>query len=172
MKKILMTLLCGMFLMLPQQSHAQFFKQLGKIAEGVGKDIGKAAEKVGTDMWEGITNGPFNVSAAKGTCTIENLTCVLQSAARRDDDLLFAATFKNETDDDINIEFNNIRVVDAEGNSYACTMAPGTNIELLSGVPVKATIIVSNVPQNLKAFSLVRFGAGDKGKAEWRNVTF
>ena len=66
MKKILMTLLCGMFLMAPQQSHAQFFKQLGKIAEGVGKDIGKAAEKTGTEMWESITNGPFQVNAAKG----------------------------------------------------------------------------------------------------------
>ena len=172
MKKIIVTLLFGMFLMVPVQSHAQFFKQLGKIAEGVGKDIGKAAEKTGTEMWESITNGPFQVSATKGICTIENLNCILQSAARRDNDLLFSATFQNETDDDMNIEFNNIRVVDAEGNSYACTMAPGTTIELLSGIPVKATIIVSNVPQNLKAFSLVRFGAGDKGKAEWRNVTF
>ena len=172
MKKIFVALLFGMFLIVPQQSHAQFFKQLGKIAEGVGKDIGKAAEKVGTDMWEGITNGPFQVSATKGICTIENLNCVLQSAARRDADLLFAATFQNEMDDDLIIEFNNIRVVDAEGNSYSCTIAPSANMELLSGVPVKATIIVKDVPQNLKSFALVRFGAGDKGKAEWRNVTF
>ena len=126
MKKILMALLFGMFLMVPQESQAQFFKQLGKIAEGVGKD-----------MWDGITNGPFQVSAEKATCSIANVTCVLQTAARKDDDLLFAATIQNEMDDDVNLEFSNVRVVDTEGNSYNCSVAPNKNMELLSGIPVK-----------------------------------
>lgn len=172
MKKILMALVCGMFLMVPQQSHAQFFKQLGKLAEGVGKDIGKAAEQTGKDMWDGITNGPFKVTVVKTTCTIESVSCTLQTAARKDSDLLFAATFENEKDDDVTIEFNNIRAVDAEGNSYECTMSPKSNVELISGIAVKATITVKDVPQNVKSFALVRMGTQDKGKAEWRTVSF
>lgn len=172
MKKILMTLLFGMFLMAPQQSHAQFFKQLGKLAEGVGKDIGKAAEQTGKDMWDGITNGPFKVTVAKTTCTLESVNCTLQTAARKDADLLFAATFENEKDDDVTIEFTNIRAVDTEGNSYECTMSPKSTVELISGIAVKATITVKDVPQNVKNFALVRMGTADKGKAEWRTVTF
>jgi hypothetical protein len=161
MKKILMTLLFGMFLLVPQQSHAQFFKQLGKIAENVGKD-----------MWDGVTNGPFQVSAEKATSTIEDVTCTLQTAARKDSDLLFAATFQNEKDDDINLEFTNIRVVDTEGNSYNCSIAPNKNMELISGVPVKATITAHNVPATVKRLALVRIGTENSGKVEWRGVAF
>lgn len=172
MKKIFMALVCGMFMMVPQQSHAQFFKQLGKLAEGVGKDIGKAAEQTGKEMWDGITNGPFKVTVDKTTCTIESMSCTLQTAARKDADLLFAATFENEKDDDVTIEFTNIRAVDTEGNSYECTIAPKANVELISGIAVKATITVKNVPQNVRNFALVRMGTEKQGKAEWRTVSF
>ena len=76
MKKILITLLFGMFLMIPQESHAQFFKQLGKVAENVGKN-----------MLDNATNGPFQASAEKATCTVTDVTCVLQTVTRVDANL-------------------------------------------------------------------------------------
>lgn len=172
MKKIFLAFMFGMLLMVPTQSHAQFFKQLGKIAEGVGKDIGKAAEQTGKEVWDGITNGPFKVNVAKATCTIANVNCTLHTAARKDGDLLFAATFENELDDDITLEFTNIRVVDTEGNTYTCSITPNASMELISGIAVKATIIAKDVPQNVKNFALVRIGTESKGKAEWRTVSF
>jgi hypothetical protein len=86
--------------------------------------------------------------------------------------LLFAATFQNEKDDDINLEFTNIRVVDTEGNSYNCSIAPDKNMELISGVPVKATITAHNVPATVKRLALVRIGTENSGKVEWRGVAF
>ena len=161
MKKILITLLFGMFLMIPQESHAQCFKQLGKVAENVGKN-----------MLDNATNGPFQASAEKATCTVTDVTCVLQTVTRVDANLQFAATIQNEKDDDVNMEFSNVRVVDTEGNSYDCSVTPNKNMELLSGVPVKVTITAFNVPQQIKKFTLVRLGTASEGKVEWRGVTF
>ena len=161
MRKIFLVLLWGLFMMAPQQSEAQFLKKLGKIAESVGKD-----------MWDGITNGPFQVAAEKGTCTIADVTCSLQTAARKETDLYLAVTVQNDKDDDVTIDFSNVKVIDAEGNSYNCVLSPKSNMELISGVPIKVTIIAKGVAQNIRSLTLVRLGTAEKGKAEWRNVTF
>lgn len=157
MKKLFIALFVCSFMMVPQTSNAQFLKQLGKIAEDIGNDI---------------LSSPTAVSAEKGTCTINGLTCNLKSVARKDKKLQFVITFENGLDDDINIDISTIKAVDAEGNSYSCSIAPRSSLELISGIPVKATVTVTDVPTTISKFAILRLSTYANGKVEWRGVSF
>ena len=157
MKKLFFALFVCSFMMIPQESHAQFLKQLGKVAEDIGNDI---------------LSSPVAVSAEKGTCTINGLTCVLKSVARKDKKLEFVVTFENGLDDDIIIDISDIKALDAEGNSYSCSFGPRTKMELISGIAVKSTVTVSDVPSSVRKFAILRLTTPSSGKAEWRGISF
>lgn len=79
-------------------------------------------------------------------------------------------TIINNDDEAWDLEFNDITVYDADGNSYEAVFLLGPKSKLEPSIPRNYTLIVKNVPQNVNEFSLIRAEFDRRWfKVEWKN---
>jgi hypothetical protein len=122
----------------------------------------------------------------KNTSTIyedDRIKIIFQDCSRKQQDTICQATLTSRSGDrSIDLNGNNVKLVDLEGNEYIATSIRLANrtsennmikTELLENIPFKASFVFSKVPANLAQIALLQIplSGGVNAIAKFKNVT-
>jgi hypothetical protein len=113
----------------------------------------------------------------------DRIKITLQDCSRKQQDTICQATLTSRSSDrQIELNGNNVKLVDLEGNEYAASSLRLANrtsennsikTELLENIPFKASFVFSKLPTNLAQLALLQIpiSGGVNATAKFRNLT-
>lgn len=120
-----------------------------------------------------------NTNSNNVTCTLPTAYIAYKGLTRVGNNVVLSFTFTNNSQNEINgYDFSsslNISDFSSDGDSYKAKFSnsdtSNTLINFPSEIPVKCTLTLLNVPQNVTSFSLIRLEFLKNYKIEFKNIS-